>query len=85
MPSPDRRLLVLAQRFVLPSTISMNLSFDAVSIPISIVPTVLEKDNFLHVGITHAAKMFGAYVIPSVSMLYVMSRSLQLMHFSTDS
>jgi hypothetical protein len=63
----------------------MNFSFGAVGIPISMVPTVLEKDNFLDGGITHGAKMFGAYAIPSVSMLYVMSRSVQLMHFSTDS
>lgn len=42
----DRRLLVLAQRFVLPSMISMNLSFDAVGGPITMVPSVLEKDFF---------------------------------------
>jgi hypothetical protein len=65
--------------------ISVNLSFDAIGIPISMVPSVLEKDNFLHGCITHAVKMFGAYAIPSVSTLYVMSRSVQLMHFSTDS
>jgi hypothetical protein len=57
MPCPDRLLLVLAQRFILPSMISMNLSFDAVGVPISMVPSVLEKDNFLHGSITSALKM----------------------------
>jgi hypothetical protein len=33
MACPDRLLLVLAQRFILPSMISMNLSFDAVGVP----------------------------------------------------
>jgi len=46
MPCPDRLLLVLAQRFVLPSMISMNLSFYAVGVPITMVPIVTERDIF---------------------------------------
>jgi len=71
MPCPDRLLFVLAQRFILPSMISMNLSFDAVGVPITTVPSVLEKDNFLHGCITYALKMCVAYEIPSVSVLYL--------------
>ena len=86
MPCPDRRLLDLAQRFVLPSIISMNFSFDAVVVPITMVPSVLEKDSRLHGYVTYALKMCGAYAVPSVSMLYlVVTRSVQLMQFSTDS
>lgn len=71
MPCPDRRLLVLAQRFVLPSVVSMNLSFDAVGVPITKVPCVPEKDNFLHGCITYALKMCVSYAVPSVSIVYL--------------
>jgi hypothetical protein len=72
MPCPDRRLLVLAQRFVLPPMISTNLSFDAVGVPITMVTSVLEKDNFLHGCITYALKMCGALqFLLSIFRIYV--------------
>jgi len=45
--------------------------FDVVGVPITMVPSVPEKDNFLHGCITYALKMYGSYAIPSVSILYL--------------
>jgi len=85
MPCPDRRLLVLAQRFVLPSVISMNLSFSAVGVPITKVPCVPEKDNFfarLHYICSEDVRLLRSSFCQYCGF---MSRSVQLMHFSTDS
>jgi hypothetical protein len=54
----------------------MNFSFDAVGVPITMVPSVLEKDSRLHGYIAYALKMCGAYAVPSVSMLLFSCYSL---------